>query len=182
MAGCGAGYSTTCNPNVLTLQKSLKQFADARSYPTADPGTIDGIVGTKTLTAIIAIAPSLPKLPSFIKDALKFGPLLLLSDSTANPAKKLIADNASTINGAIVALQVYQTVTGSPPPPPPAQEQSPLPTQLVVPQQPGRPVQTYVPPPTTAIKQWYQTPTGMAAIAAGGLGALLVALRLTGGR
>jgi len=74
--GLGLATNPAANANVKTLQAVLKSAATTFNDTGMDPGTPDGIVGKRTLVALLRLAPKLPStvLPSafsVISNALK---------------------------------------------------------------------------------------------------------------
>lgn len=98
--------------SVAELQRTLKAYAQLVHYAPADPGTVDGIVGVKTATAVLLVVPRIPKIPDEIKAVAMLGPLALANDDMRKEVFKLITNYASTISAAIIAAQVIQATTG----------------------------------------------------------------------
>lgn len=102
--------------SVAELQRTLKTYAQLTQYPPADPGVVDGIVGTSTALAVIMIVPRVPRVPDEIKALARLGPLALSNDDVRVALFKAITSYASYISGAIIAMQVVTTATGTAPP------------------------------------------------------------------
>lgn len=144
------------NAAVQGLQQSLKSLAQVTGRAAIDPGAVDGIVGTRTMSAIVAgfniIAE---KLPAEAKYALQAA---LIVGGQTNQAKELVTRYASTLDMAVkAAILKYATGGGS---------SVPTPTQPAVNTAP-------VPPPSpmpSAAVSFLKTPMGMAAAGVGVLG------------
>jgi hypothetical protein len=98
---------------VAELQRVLKAYVAATGYTAADPGAIDGLVGIKTATAVAMMIPRIPNLPQAIQ---AMGPVMLMllatDDGRAN-VYKMIRENASTLAGAIIAMEAYRAGTAA---------------------------------------------------------------------
>ncbi len=108
------GQTPQSDSGVAELQRTLKAYAEITGFAGADPGTVDGVVGMKTATAVINVVPRLPSLPSEVR--VLFGPvaLLALMDSQLREqAFRQIRSNATTISRAIIALEVYRAAQAS---------------------------------------------------------------------
>jgi hypothetical protein len=93
---------------VAELQRVLKAYVAATGYTAADPGTVDGLVGIKTATAVAMMIPRIPDLPQTVR---AMGPVILMllatDDGRAN-VYKMIRENASAIAGGIIAMEAYR--------------------------------------------------------------------------
>lgn len=157
LMGLGGG-----NPAVQSLQNSLKGLAQVTGRTAIDPGPADGIVGVKTMSAIIAGFNILAeKLSSDAATAIKIG--LVIGGMTPQ-AQELVTRFASQLDIAAKAATLkYATGSSSPAPTPPAPAA-------------GQPPVVYTAPsPTVA---WLKTPMGIGVIALGvvGTGFLLFTL------
>lgn len=98
---------------VAELQRVLKAYVAATGYTAADPGTVDGLVGIKTATAVAMMIPRIPDLPQTVR---AMGPVMLMllatDDGRAN-VYKMIRENASTIAGGIIAMEAYRAGTAA---------------------------------------------------------------------
>lgn len=144
------------NAAVQSLQQSLKSLAQVTGRPAIDPGTVDGIVGVRTMSAIVAgfniIAE---KLPNEAKYALQVG---LIVGGQTTQAMELVTRYASQLDMAVkAAILKYATSGGASQPQPP------------VPASPSAPVPPPMPQPSPAVA-FLKTPLGMAAAAIGILG------------
>lgn len=123
------------NAAVTSLQNSLKALAQVTGRVAIDPGGADGVVGVRTMSAIIAgfniIAE---KLPSELKTALQIG---LVVGGMTNQAKELVtryasqldvATKAATLKYATGGGQLPGTNTGTDTTPAPAPSAMPSPT------------------------------------------------------
>lgn len=101
---------------VAELQRVLKTYVQITGYTPADPGTVDGIVGIKTVMAVVAMLPRVPGLPSEIRALAPVISLMLVTDDGRAQAFNLVKSNAGTISKAIIALEAYRigTASGSP--------------------------------------------------------------------
>lgn len=103
--------------SVAELQRVLAAYAASNNYVPADPGPATGIVDARTVVAVAAMIPRIPRLPSEIAVmAVAFNALLVTAAGRAK-AFALITRFAGPITGAILAMQ---TLTQSPAPPLPA--------------------------------------------------------------
>jgi hypothetical protein len=102
-------------PNeVKALQSALKDFSVQKSYPAADPGAIDGIVGVKTLSALASILSYIPKIPAAVKSALQIGIIAgMVQPSLLGPAKIAVETAAAEIAIAVRAFSVVGGAGGS---------------------------------------------------------------------
>lgn len=105
------------SPTVKSMQQALHAYATAVGFAPAEPGAIDGIVGNQTMTAVIAMVPLLPVIPSEVKAIAQLGPIALASPDVAKQAKKYITSNAGKIRDGIIGLAAYQVATGKLPKP-----------------------------------------------------------------
>lgn len=111
------------NSNVKKMQQALATYAKVTGYAAANPGPVDGIVGTQTVNAVIAMIPMIPKLPSEIKTLATIAPIILVDADAMKRAKSFITSKAPEITKGIVGLAAYQAGTGTLPTPvnPPTQ-------------------------------------------------------------
>lgn len=100
---------------VKSMQQVLATYAQGTGFSAANPGKIDGIVGQQTVSAVIAMVPLLPGLPSEVKTLAALGPIVFTSTSALNSAKAFITKNASKIRDGIIGLAAYQTIMGKTP-------------------------------------------------------------------
>lgn len=98
--------------SVAELQRTLKAYADLVHYPAADPGPVDGIVGTQTATAVLMVIPRIPKIPDEVRALAMLGPLALSNADLRAQMFKTITSYASYISAAIIAAQVGQAIVG----------------------------------------------------------------------
>ena len=136
------------NPAVINLQTSLKGLAQVTGRPGIDPGDADGIVGNKTMMAIIAgfniIAE---KLPSEAKTALQ---IALLTGGMTDKSKELVTRFASQLDLATKAATIkYASGAAAPP----------------------ATTSTTSTTATGVATSWVKTPFGMVTIGVGVLGA-----------
>ena len=98
---------------VAELQRVLKAYVAATGYAAADPGTVDGLVGIKTATAVAMMIPRIPDLPQSVR---AMGPVILMllaTDDGRASVYKMIRENASTIAGGIIAMEAYRAGTAA---------------------------------------------------------------------
>jgi hypothetical protein len=98
---------------VAELQRVLKAYAAATGYTAADPGTVDGLVGIKTATAVAMMIPRIPDLPQTVR---AMGPVMLMllaTDDGRTNVYKMIRENASTIAAGIIAMEAYRAGTAA---------------------------------------------------------------------
>lgn len=143
------------NAAVQGLQQSLKSLAQVTGRTAIDPGAVDGIVGVRTMSAIVAAFNILAeKLPNEAKYALQVG---LIVGGQTNQAKELVTRYASQLDMATkAAILKYATGGGS---------SVPTPTAPATP----APVPPPSPMPSAAVS-FLKTPMGMAAAGIGVLG------------
>lgn len=149
--GGGSSLSGVGSPQVQKLQVALKNLALVTGKPIIDPGDADGIVGLKTINAVVASMGLLTKHLGSVGGLLSAG-LAIYGIADQAKATQLITQYASQLEtaarGAAVAISQGQ--------------QSPeLPA-------PGAMVIAPVP--------WFKTWWGMGALAVGGVGLLAVLL------
>lgn len=138
--------------NVKALQQALTKYAQGTGFTAANPGAVDGIVGLKTVTAVMAMVPLLPAVPSEIRQLAMLGPIVLSSPAALESAKSFVKKNANTLYKSVIGLAAYQVATGNVPKP-------------VI-----QPVQVQANPiyqpmtPVAQPKQWFKTWWGAAAI------------------
>ncbi|MBK7823018.1 MAG: hypothetical protein IPJ61_18715 [Tessaracoccus sp.] len=111
------GQTATTPPKpdsgVAELQRVLKAYVAATGYAAADPGTVDGLVGIKTATAVAMMIPRIPDLPQSVR---AMGPVILMllaTDDGRASVYKMIRENASTIAGGIIAMEAYRAGTAA---------------------------------------------------------------------
>lgn len=102
---------------VKNMQQALHAYATTVGFAPAEPGAIDGIVGDRTVNAVVAMVPLLPVIPAEIKSIAQLGPIALASPQVMAKAKTYIASNASKIRDGIIGLAAYQVATGKTPKP-----------------------------------------------------------------
>lgn len=98
---------------VAELQRVLKAYVAATGYTAADPGTVDGLVGIKTATAVAMMIPRIPDLPQTVR---AMGPVMLMLMATEEGRAnvyKMIRENASMIAGGIIAMEAYRAGTAA---------------------------------------------------------------------
>lgn len=136
------------NPAVSGLQTSLTALAQVTGRPAINPGAVDGIVGNKTMMAIIAgfnlIAE---KLPGDVRTALQ---IALLAGGMSDKAKELVTRFASQLDLATKAATL-KYASGAAAPAAPASSSPSLPT-------------------ASAATSWAKSPFGMLAIGLGVVG------------
>lgn len=89
---------------VQRLQQAMKSLSQAANWPAADPGPIDGIVGSQTTTALLVIINTVKEVPSSVKTALSTA--LIAAQANANAraeAYSLVASYATALTTAILA-------------------------------------------------------------------------------
>jgi hypothetical protein len=158
------------NAKVKKLQQALATYATVTGYAAANPGAADGFVGVRTINAVIAMIPLLPKMPSEIKALATIGPLIMIDNDARAKAAKFITDNADKITSGVIGLAAYQAGTGKLP----TQTPTPTPTQLPVgpTAQPG--YQPSYPAPMPSAAPWYASGWGVATIVGGVLGVISI--------
>jgi hypothetical protein len=109
------GQTTASNPNVAELQRVLAAYANATGYTPANPGPADGIVGTRTIMAVVSVAPRIPGLPSDIRALIPLAGILLATSEGQAKAKDLITKNASSITKALLAVAALSIASGGTP-------------------------------------------------------------------
>lgn len=142
------------NAAVTGLQNSLKGLAQVTGRTAIDPGKADGIVGVKTMSAIVAGFNLLAEqLPSDVVSAVKIG--LVIGGMTPQ-AQELVTRFASQLDMAARAatLKYAGSSTSAPTPAAPAAGQG-----VIMP---------------NATMQWFKTPLGMGVIGVGVLGLALI--------
>lgn len=100
---------------VENLQRAMLALAQAANWPLANPGPIDGVVGTTTIAALGGIIQSVPDIPSNLKSILAVA--LAAAQFNANAkaeAIQLIETYAAQLTTAITAM-VAKYGGGSPP-------------------------------------------------------------------
>lgn len=100
------------NAAVKQMQQALKVYAQGTGYSAADPGAVDGVVGTRTINAVIAMVPLLPSMPDEVKALAPLGPLIMTSADARSRATTFITRHASKIHAGIVGLAAYQVAVG----------------------------------------------------------------------
>lgn len=103
------------NAAVKQMQQALKVYAQSTGYSAADPGATDGVVGVRTINAVIAMVPLLPSMPDEIKALAPLGPLIMTSADARSRATTFITTHASKIHAGIVGLAAYQVAVGGKP-------------------------------------------------------------------
>jgi lysozyme family protein len=151
------------SPAVSGLQQSLKALAQVTGRVAIDPGAVDGIVGPRTMTAVVAgFSFIAEKLPNEAKYAIQAA---LVVGSTTAQAKELVTRYASQLDMATKAAILKYSGGGS---------QPTLPTTPT-------PASPPVPPPSpmpSAAVSFLKTPFGMAAagVSVLGIGLLVYSL------
>lgn len=102
------GQTAPFNADVAELQRVLTSYAQVTGFTAANPGTVDGRVGTRTVMAVIAVAPNIPGLPSDIKAMIPIATILLATTEGQKKAVDLITKNAKYITKAMLAVAVMQ--------------------------------------------------------------------------
>jgi hypothetical protein len=122
MSGNFGSFGAAASGEVLALQQALKMLASVASYPVADPGETDGIVGQNTVMALAMWAAKIPKLPSEVGTILQVAGAgwSFLPDGPKQTAIDTITRFAKDITVGVLALAAVYTATTSPPAPPPA--------------------------------------------------------------
>lgn len=110
---------TKSDSSVAELQRVLTAYAKITGFTAADPGTADGIIGMKTVLAVVSILPRVPGLPREVTMMAPMIGLMLATEDGKTAAFKLIKSNAGLISKAIIAMEVYRTGSGSAPSPAP---------------------------------------------------------------
>ena len=103
-----ASWAPKSDSSVAELQRVLKVYVQLTGYAPADPGTVDGLVGLRTVTAVIAMIPRVPGLPAELRAIAPVLTLMLATDDGKKQAFDLVKKNAGTISKAIIGLQIYQ--------------------------------------------------------------------------
>jgi hypothetical protein len=113
-----SGPLGAANPDVLKLQQALKDFAVAAKYASADPGAVDGFMGKKTLSALVSIAPGIPKIPSAVKTVLTYAPMILTAaESFLGDQTKVVYDTVASYAVDITnAINAYTMLYRASPP------------------------------------------------------------------
>jgi lysozyme family protein len=89
---------------VENLQRALTALAQAAGWPAANPGGVDGIVGPRTISAIIAVVANIPEIPSSVKYLLAPALAIALTNDRAQAeAKTLIEQYAAELTAATTA-------------------------------------------------------------------------------
>ena len=142
------------SPAVFELQKVLAAYSKATNNPALSPGPIDGVVGDKTISAVITVTPMIP---SELRAAIALLPVGLAFPDGRKKAVSIITNNAGYISKAIAATAIYRTIQGGGAVTPPI-------TPILVQSMPMTPV--------SPVSSWAKTPVGIAVIAGGALAAL----------
>lgn len=88
--------------DVAMMQKALRDWSVSKNLPAADPGPIDGIVGSRTLTALAAVMGSIPKFPAAVKSIIS----MAIAAGTFKPDLLKPAFQAVTDAAKIIALAI----------------------------------------------------------------------------
>lgn len=113
--GQTAPTPTTANAKVAELQRVLATYARVTGFAAANPGPADGIVGTRTIMAVVAVAPNIPGLPSEIRALIPLATVILATTEGQAKAKDIITRNASNITKAMLAVAALQIANGQSP-------------------------------------------------------------------
>jgi hypothetical protein len=97
---------------VKTLQKTLAAYAQATGFSAANPGAIDGFVGTQTINAVVAMIPLIPQMPSEVRALAILAPILMTDPSARKKAVEYVTKYADDIAKGIIGLAAYQVATG----------------------------------------------------------------------
>jgi len=109
---------------IENLQNALTALAQVANWPSVNPGPVDGLVGTKTLSAVIGVISSIKEIPSSVRTVL--GPILALAmtnDRAKAAAIKAVSEYAAQLTvGVTAAIARYagSSQPGSNPQTPPA--------------------------------------------------------------
>ncbi len=140
------------NENIRRLQNALTALATIRGNPAINPGPIDGLIGSKTVNAVLAALPFITdKLGTVGKVAM--AGLAILAASKPTEAANLVVSQALTLEIAVLAAAGLSS-GGTPQLPPPGGNATP-------------PLPGYMPG-----NVWYKTWWGMGAIGIGAIGTL----------
>lgn len=150
LLGLGRAGLAGGNPAVSGLQTSLTALAQVTGRPAINPGAVDGLVGNKTMMAVIAgfnlIAE---KLPSDVRTALQ---IALLAGGMSDKAKELVTRFASQLDLATKAATLKYAGGAAAPAAPASSSPS-------------------APAASSAAVSWAKSPFGMLAIGLGVIGA-----------
>ena len=104
---------------VQQLQQALARLAQAANWPAVNPGTIDGVIGAKTIGALTAVIGNLAELSSTVKTALQFALAAAMTNTTAMATARQVTEQyASYLTTAINVLAIKYTSQKPPPPAP----------------------------------------------------------------
>jgi hypothetical protein len=153
---------TVSSSAVRELQGVLTAFAKATNNPALNPGSIDGIVGDRTINAVIVVAPMVPSIPSEMKAVIALLPIGLAFPEGRKKAVTVITANASHIAKAVAATAIYRAIK-------PIAATTPTLeiTPLVVGIKPGMLPGGGGAYPLAPASTWAKTPVGIAVIAGG---------------
>lgn len=100
---------------VENLQRALKAYAQTSGNVMADPGSVDGVIGSKTMTAVQAVLPVIAgKINRTLASALQIAlPLAAMDPATMERSKQLVEQLAPEMTVALLALTA-QTVVSPP--------------------------------------------------------------------
>lgn len=95
--------------DVKALQTALKGYATKTGDAAADPGAIDGVVGTRTLSAVAAVITKIPssKIPATVRTALQLVltmGLPLMPAAMKEQVAGVVAENAAYLAAGVAYL------------------------------------------------------------------------------
>lgn len=97
-------YGFAGSAAVENLQRALTALAQAAGWPAANPGPVDGIVGPRTLSALIAVVTNINEIPSQVKYLLAPALAIALTNDRAQAeAKRLVEQYAAELTAAVTA-------------------------------------------------------------------------------
>lgn len=132
----GAGFGEfSGSAQIQQLQQSLTGLAGAAGWTEVNPGPITGEVNLQTMNAVVAVIGNLGgKVSSYVKGAIQFAGAMAAGNADARSTlMKLIGDNATYINGAVIALSLKYTKAPSAPPVTPSPAVSPQSVAAILP-------------------------------------------------
>lgn len=89
---------------VENLQRALTALAQAAGWPAANPQGVDGIVGPRTISAIIAVVANISEIPSSVRYLLAPALAIALTNDRAQAeATRLIEQYAAELTVAVTA-------------------------------------------------------------------------------
>lgn len=97
-------YGFSGSAAVENLQRALTALAQAAGWPAANPQGVDGIVGPRTISAIVAVVANIPEIPSSVKYLLAPALAIALTNDRAQAeATRLVEQYAAELTGAVTA-------------------------------------------------------------------------------